>query len=72
MLLRWSRLQKREIDMNNNQIMGGMMGAVIGDALGVPYEFRQRDSFKAIGMTSGGYHNQPLGTWPMIPHYYLH
>lgn len=63
MLLRWSRLQKREIDMNNNQIMGGMMGAVIGDALGVPYEFRQRDSFKAIGMTSGGYHNQPLGTW---------
>ncbi len=48
------------------------MGAVIGDALGVPYEFRQRDSFKAIGMTSGGYHNQPLGTWPMIPHYYLH
>lgn len=49
--------------MNNNQIMGGIMGAVIGDALGVPYEFKERDSFKATGMTSGGYHNQPLGTW---------
>lgn len=49
--------------MNNNQIMGGIMGAVIGDALGVPYEFKERDSFKATGMTSGGYHNQPLGNW---------
>lgn len=49
--------------MNNNQIMGGIMGAVIGDALGVPYEFKERDTFKATSMTSGGYHNQPLGTW---------
>lgn len=38
-------------------------GAAIGDALGVPYEFMDRDSFECTGMTSGGAHGQPAGTF---------
>lgn len=45
------------------EIYSGIMGLVVGDALGVPYEFRQRDTFKAEGMTGYGTHHQPPGTW---------
>ena len=38
-------------------------GGIIGDALGVPYEFCRRGSFKAETMTGYGIHNQPPGTW---------
>lgn len=40
-----------------------IMGLVVGDALGVPFEFRRRDTFKAEGMIGFGTHNQPPGTW---------
>lgn len=40
-----------------------IMGLVVGDALGVPYEFKQRDSFKAEDMIGYGTHNQHPGTW---------
>lgn len=45
------------------KVYSAIMGLVVGDALGVPYEFRQRDTFKAEGMTGYGTHNQPAGTW---------
>lgn len=38
-------------------------GAAVGDALGVPYEFRPRHSFRCSGMVGNGTHNQPAGTW---------
>ncbi|RSX51672.1 ADP-ribosylglycohydrolase family protein [Bifidobacterium samirii] len=38
-------------------------GQAVGDALGVPYEFRARGSFHATGMTGHGSHNKPAGTW---------
>lgn len=40
-----------------------MYGLAIGDALGVPYEFQQRDTFTCTGLTGHGTHNQPAGTW---------
>lgn len=40
-----------------------MMGLVVGDALGVPYEFKTRDTFCAVDMTGYGTHNQAAGTW---------
>lgn len=40
-----------------------MYGLAIGDALGVPYEFQQRDTFTCTGMVGHGTHNQPAGTW---------
>jgi ADP-ribosylglycohydrolase len=38
-------------------------GLAVGDALGVPFEFKLRGSFHAVGMTDGGMHRQPTGTW---------
>ena len=38
-------------------------GALVGDALGVPYEFKERGSFQCAGMIGHGTHDQPAGTW---------
>lgn len=38
-------------------------GAAVGDALGVPYEFRDRGTFECTGMSSGGAHGQQAGTF---------
>lgn len=46
-----------------NQIYDGIMGLVVGDALGVPYEFKKRGTFKADDMVGFGTYNQPPGTW---------
>lgn len=40
-----------------------IIGQAVGDALGVPYEFRARGTFHATTMTGHGTHNQPAGTW---------
>ena len=40
-----------------------IMGLIVGDALGVPFEFRQRDTFTATDMTGYGTYDQPPGTW---------
>ena len=38
-------------------------GLAVGDALGVPYEFLTRGSFRCDGMAAYGSHHQPKGTW---------
>ncbi len=38
-------------------------GAAIGDAVGVPWEFKLRGSFECKEMCGYGTHNQPWGTW---------
>lgn len=45
------------------KVYDGIMGVVVGDALGVPYEFRERDTFTASDMVGYGTHDQPPGTW---------
>ena len=40
-----------------------IFGLAVGDALGVPYEFRPRGSFTCTGMVGHGTHDQPPGTW---------
>jgi hypothetical protein len=40
-----------------------LLGLAVGDAIGVPVEFRPRDSFHVTGMQGYGTHNQPPGTW---------
>ena len=50
--------------MNINQkIKDCIYGLAVGDALGLPYEFQERDSFKVKDMEEGGYWNQSKGTW---------
>ena len=53
-------MNKREI------ILGGLWGAIVGDALGVPVEFQSRESLHAdpvTNMRGYGTHGQPPGTW---------
>lgn len=46
-----------------NKIYDGIMGLVVGDALGVPVEFKKRDTFHVTDMIGYGTYNQPPGTW---------
>jgi ADP-ribosylglycohydrolase len=48
------------------RILGGLWGSLIGDALGVPVEFKDRATVQAnpvTDMRGFGSHNQPPGTW---------
>lgn len=50
----------------HRQIEGMLLGLAVGDALGVPYEFRSRgemDAAPAVGLIGHGSHNQLPGTW---------
>ncbi|MDR6514922.1 ADP-ribosylglycohydrolase family protein [Chryseobacterium camelliae] len=49
-----------------NSVKAGIFGVCIGDALGVPVEFRSREQLKRSPVTtmrSLGSHHQPAGTW---------
>lgn len=46
-----------------NKIYDAVMGLVVGDALGVPVEFKIRDTFHVDDMIGYGTYNQPPGTW---------
>lgn len=49
--------------MGNEKLREAMYGAIVGDALGVPYEFKRRGTFRCTGMAGYGTHHQPAGTW---------
>ena len=44
-------------------IYNGIMGLVVGDAVGAPVEFMARDRFHLSGMVGYGSHNLPPGSW---------
>lgn len=49
-----------------NSVKAGIFGVCIGDALGVPVEFRSREQLKRSPVTKMralGTHHQPVGTW---------
>lgn len=55
---------KREFE--KNRYMDAVLGFVVGDALGVPAEFKSRETLRikpVTDMTGYGTHNQPAGTW---------
>lgn len=52
--------------MDSNMVKGGMFGSCIGDALGVPVEFKSREYLKekpVTDMRSFGVYMQPEGSW---------
>lgn len=49
-----------------NKIKVGLYGLIVGDALGVPYEFRPKKLMKkhpCTDMIGNGTYNLPKGTW---------
>ena len=56
----------RKYEKTNNAVVSGIVGAAIGDAIGVPVEFQYREQLSrrpVAGMQGHGTHNQPAGTW---------
>jgi ADP-ribosylglycohydrolase len=52
--------------MKSNIVLDGLFGLCVGDALGVPVEFKSReylDENPVLEMIGFGTHNQPPGTW---------
>lgn len=47
----------------NDRLRDCVYGFAVGDALGVPFEFRERDTFKCSDMIGFGTWSQPAGTW---------
>jgi ADP-ribosyl-[dinitrogen reductase] hydrolase len=49
-----------------DQVKAALLGLAVGDALGVPVEFREREGLErqpVTDMTGYGSHHQPAGTW---------
>ena len=49
--------------MMNKKLKDAIYGFAVGDALGVPAEFKSRGSFQLDKMVGYGTHGQPKGTW---------
>lgn len=47
----------------NADLIKAVYGFAIGDALGVPYEFKERDTFECSDIVGNGTHMRPAGTW---------
>lgn len=47
----------------DNKLKAAIYGLAIGDAVGVPFEFRTRGTFYADDMIGYGTYDQPVGTW---------
>lgn len=59
-------IYKRKLDMKKSKIHATLFGLAIGDALGVPVEFKDRSylsRFPVSDMLAYGSHHQPAGTW---------
>ena len=54
---------KALLDARKKKIENAIWTFVIGDCLGVPYEFRKKGTFKYKEMQGFGTHNQPPMTW---------
>lgn len=56
----------QKYEKKNDAVISGMVGAAVGDAIGVPVEFQYRKQLSekpVTGMRAHGTHNQPAGTW---------
>lgn len=63
---RFVKAQERDYNIALAEIKNGVIGFAIGDALGVPAEFKSRTELKLnpiIDMIGDGTYNVPAGTW---------
>jgi ADP-ribosyl-[dinitrogen reductase] hydrolase len=60
-----NKYKNQEEGSFDSQILGGIIGFCVGDALGVPFEFKLRNEVQdcPITMIGFGTHQQPPGSW---------
>lgn len=46
-----------------SHLLQAVIGAAVGDALGVPYEGQERDTYLCEDMQPLGWNEKPLGFW---------
>jgi ADP-ribosylglycohydrolase len=46
-----------------SRLAGAVWGHLVGDATGVPYEFKKPDQIRSVRFGAVGTHHQPPGTW---------
>ena len=46
-----------------DRLAGGVWGHLVGDAMGVPYEFKKPSGIRRVTFGAAGSHHQPPGTW---------
>ncbi|SDY79264.1 ADP-ribosylglycohydrolase family protein [Bacillus sp. 166amftsu] len=64
MVDRWEDDNKSFLSLSIQQrVLPTIYGGIIGDLLGVPVEFRKRDTFYIDNVSGYGTYNQPPGTW---------
>lgn len=49
--------------VKDDKVKNGILGFIIGDAVGVPYEFKKREDIDKVEMKGYGTHNVEKGTW---------
>lgn len=59
----WAGAECEFYEKADDRPLGLILGVAVGDALGVPVEFKARGTFHVTGMQGYGTHNQPAGTW---------
>jgi ADP-ribosylglycohydrolase len=56
-------LKQKNNNITKKQVKNSSLGFVLGDCLGVPYEFKSPGSFQFKPFAGYGTHHQPPGTW---------
>lgn len=55
--------KRLKVESLRTMISAVIYGLVIGDELGVPVEFEERDTYRVVDMMGYGTYQQPAGTW---------
>ena len=58
-----TRSSDTHASLTASRLSGAVWGHLVGDAMGVPYEFRSPDAVGEVRWGAAGSHGQPAGTW---------
>jgi len=53
----------RDVEWRATRLAGAVWGQLVGDAIGVPYEFRAPEAVGGVRLGEAGTHGVPSGTW---------
>ena len=56
-------MEGARINGMKQKMRNSLRAFIIGDALGVPFEFQKKGTFECTGFVGGGIHQEEAGTW---------